>query len=89
MLNCPQVPNVSEQRCPDCARLWAAYVDAAQRHAELVEEQVSAAETNVPRSWLLDALIEIAVQRRNAARAAVEFHRVLEHGKPRAMTAGS
>ena len=63
------------------------YCDAVEKYTELINEQ--AAETNVPRSWLLDPLIEVALQRRNAARAAVEFHRVLEHGKPRTMTAGS
>jgi hypothetical protein len=77
-----------EHRCPKCAELWGVYGSTARQHAELIEEQRSIAAISPERSWLLDPLIEAAERRRKPARAAVEFHRVLLHGKaPRIMTA--
>jgi len=74
-----------EHCCPNCTALWESYVSATRQYAELVAEQQSASSPEL--GWLLDPLIEAAERRRKAARAAVEFHRVLDHGKvPRTMT---
>ena len=71
----------SEKWCPKCTDLRAAYDAASKKYTELKEEQVSTAGTSLQRSWLLDPLLEIAIQHRKSAESAVEFHRVLDHGK--------
>jgi hypothetical protein len=80
----------SEKSCPNCAELWVAYNAASAKYIDLIKEQAEIATTNVKRSHLLDPLIETAFQRRRSARAAMEFHRVLDHGEePKTKTAGS
>jgi hypothetical protein len=80
----------SDKSCPKCGELWAAYDAASRKYADLIKEQALIAATSPERSWVLDPLIELADKRRTSARAAIEFHRVLDHGKePRTMTAGS
>jgi hypothetical protein len=60
-----------------------------KEYIDLLKEQASIAATNVKRSHLLDPLIQAAFQGRSAAGAAIEFHRVLDHGKEtRTMKAG-
>jgi hypothetical protein len=71
----------SKKCCPKCAEIRATYDVASRKYVELIKEQASIAATNVQRSWLFDPLIENAFQRRKSARSAVEFHRVLDHGK--------
>jgi hypothetical protein len=85
-----EVPRrVKKISCPRCVELWDEYDAATRNYSDLLKQQAEIATTNVNRSYLLDPQIETAFQRRSAARAAVEFHRVLDHGKEeRAMTAG-
>jgi len=79
-----------EKPCPKCAELWDAFDAATKEYIDLLKEQASIAATSAKRSHLLDPLIAAAFQHRSAARSALEFHRVLDHGKePRTMTAGS
>jgi hypothetical protein len=79
-----------EKPCPKCAELWDAFDAATKEYIDLLKEQASIAATNVKRSHLLDPLIQAAFQGRSAARAAMEFHRVLDHGEePKTKTAGS
>ena len=81
---------MAEKFCPKCAELWAAYAVASRKYVDLLKEQAEIATTSVARSHLLDPLIESAFQHRTSARSAIEFHRVLDHGKePKARTAGS
>ena len=76
--------------CPKCAELCDAFDSATRKYIDLLKEQAAIAETNPKRSWLLDPLIETAFQQRSGARAAIEFHLVLDHGKEsQTMTAGS
>jgi hypothetical protein len=86
-----KVPRRStDKSCPKCAELWAAYDAASRKYIDLIKEQASIAASSVTRSYLLDPLIETAFQRRRAARSALEFHRVLDHGtEQRTRTAGS
>ena len=81
---------VTERTCPKCAELWDTYAVASRKYVELIEEQISTAAISEQGAPLLDPLIEIATKHRNAARSAVETHRVLDHGKasPK-MTVGS
>jgi hypothetical protein len=71
----------NEKPCPKCVELWDAFDAATKEYIDLLKEQAAIAATNVKRSHLLDPLIEAAFQRRSAARSALEFHRVLDHGK--------
>jgi hypothetical protein len=80
----------SKKPCSKCAELGAAYDAVSRKYTDLIKEQADIATINVERSYLLDPVIETALQRRSSARAAIEFHRVLDHGKePRTMKAGS
>jgi len=85
-----EVPRrVKKISCPRCVELWDEYDAATRNYSDLLKQQAEIAATNVKRSYLLDPQIETAFQRRSAARAAVEFHRVLDHDKEeRTMTAG-
>jgi hypothetical protein len=80
-----EVPNPSEHCCPRCAKLWETYASANRKYVGLLEEQQAV--TSLERARLLDPLIEGAEQRRKSARAAIESHRLREHGKPHTKTA--
>ena len=80
----------TEHSCAKCAELWETFDSATRKYIDLLKEQAKIATTNVKRSRLLDPLIETAFQSRSGARAAIAFHRWLDHGKEsRTMTAGS
>ena len=79
-----------EKSCPKCVELFAAYDAASKKYTDLIKEQALIAATSPGRSWVLDPIIEIADKHRTSARAAIEFHRVLDHGnESKTMTAGS
>jgi hypothetical protein len=71
--------------------LREAHESATRKYVDLIKEQEHLAEINPELAWPLDSLIEVAAQRRDAARSALEIHCVLDHKKraARRMSASS
>ena len=71
--------------------LRAAHESATRKYVDLIKEQEHLASMSPELAWPLDSLIEIAAQRRDAARSALEIHCVLDHRKhaARRMSAAS
>ncbi len=80
-----------DESCAKCVALRAAHESATRKYVDLIKEQEHLAEMNPELAWPLDSLIEIAAQRRDAARSALEIHCVLDHRKraSRRMSASS